>query len=58
MSAGRVELNDEALGILRLRFANTARNVTRRGGTDRAVDFDEANFLPGSARQESREPQS
>src|SRR4030095_7647549 len=40
-----IELNDQALGILRSGLLNAAGNVTRRRGANRSVDINERNFL-------------
>src|SRR5262245_6773102 len=48
-TAWRVELNHQALHILRLCLFDAPGNVTRRRGPDRAVDVDKTNFLRGKS---------
>src|ERR1041384_997694 len=46
-SPRRVELNDETLRALLSRLFDRARNIAGRRRPDRAIDFDDANFLGG-----------
>ena len=44
-TARRVQLNDQTLRVLRARFINASRNVTRCRRTNRAINFDKRNLL-------------
>src|SRR5262249_2552376 len=50
-TARRIQLNHQALHILRLGFFDAPGNVTSCRRPDRAVDVDKANFLRGERRR-------